>query len=214
MSEMDDGAGTQGPGETTREQWVSLGVEHPVWDRFFQVAPLVVIGTRESNGAYDLAPKHMAMPMGWGNHFGFVCTPRHNTYGNVRREGCFTVSYPRPSQVILASLAAAPRCEGNEKVSLDMVRTHRATVVDGVLLTDAYLCLECEADRILDDFGENSLITGRVVEAHVSEDAIRRSDKDDGTVIGEAPLLAYVSPGRYAELSRTFAFPFHRGFSR
>ena len=214
MSEMDDDAGSQDAGETNQQQWVSLGVEHPVWDRFFQVAPLVVIGTRESSGGYDLAPKHMAMPMGWENHFGFVCTPRHNTYGNARREGCFTVSYPRPSQVILASLAAAPRCEGDEKVSLEMVQTHPATVVDGVLLTDAYLCLECETDRIVDDFGENSLITGRVVEAHVSEDAIRRSDKDDGALIAKAPLLAYVSPGRYTELSRTFAFPFHRGWSR
>ncbi|NNM33019.1 MAG: flavin reductase [Gemmatimonadetes bacterium] len=211
---MDEKPHTSDPDQEKPEDFISLGSEHPVWDRFFHVAPLVVIGTREADGRYDLAPKHMVTPLGWENHFGFVCTPRHNTYGNAKREGCFTVSYPRPSQVLLASLAAAPRCESNEKQSLDMVETRPATAVDGVLLADAYLHLECETGRVIDDFGTNSLITGRIVEAHVSEDALRRTDKDDSALLDEAPLLAYVSPGRYGELSRTYAFPFHKGWSR
>ena len=193
---------------------IRLGAEHPVWERFFQVCPLVVVGTKEPDGRWDLAPKHMACALGWENYFGFVCTPRHGTYVNAQREGCFTVSYPRPSQVVLASLAAAPRCEGDEKPSLELLRTMPATVVDGVLLEDAYLHFECETDRIVDDFGANSLITGRIVEALVSEEAIRRSDKDDEALIVEAPLLAYVAPGRYAEVSRSFAFPFHKGWSK
>lgn len=193
---------------------VSLSGDHPVWDRFFNVAPLVVVGSKEPNGDFDLAPKHMAMPMGWGNYFGFVCTPAHATYGNVKREGAFTVSFPRPSQVVLASLAAAPRCEGDEKPSLSLVSTIPARVVDGVLVDDAYLHLECETYRVYDDFESNSLITGKIVEAHVTEEAIRRADKDDEDLIFTAPLLAYVSPGRYAEVTHTFAFPFHTGMVR
>lgn len=193
---------------------VSLGVEHPVWERFFQVAPLIVVGTKEPDGGYDLAPKHLAMPMGWDNFFGFVCTPAHGTYSNARREGVFTVSFPKPSQVLIASLAAAPRCEDGSQPSLEVLRTFPASVVDGVLLEDASVHLECETYKIFDDFGSNSLITGRVVEAHISESAIRRSDRDDEEAVFEAPLLAYVSPGRYAEVSRTFAFPFHEGWSR
>ena len=193
---------------------VRLGVEHPIWDRFFQVCPLIVVGTREPDGSADLAPKHMAMAMGWDNHFGFVCTPAHATYVNARREGCFTVSYPRPTQVVLASLAAAPRCEGDVKPSLDLLETRPATVVDGVLLEDAYLHFECETGRIIDDFGQNSLITGRIVEALVSEEAIRRADRDDQDVIFDAPLLTYVAPGRYAAVRETFAFPFHAGSTR
>ena len=34
------------------------------------------------------------------------------------------------------------------------------------------------------------------------------------SIIARAPLLAYLAPGRYAEVSRTFAFPFHAGWSR
>jgi flavin reductase (DIM6/NTAB) family NADH-FMN oxidoreductase RutF len=192
---------------------VALGTEHPVWDRFFQVFPLVVIGTREENGSFDLAPKHMAMPMGWENRFGFVCTPRHATYGNAVREGVFTVSFPRPSQVLFASLAAAPRCEEDTKPALDLLTTRPATRVDGVLLEDAYLHFECETDRIIDDFGVNSLITGRIVEALVAEDALRDPDRDDADVFAANPLLAYLAPGRYAEVRETLAFPFHTGWS-
>jgi flavin reductase (DIM6/NTAB) family NADH-FMN oxidoreductase RutF len=193
---------------------ISLGTDQPVWDRFFQVFPLVVVGSKEADGSFDLAPKHMAMPMSWENMFGFVCSPRHGTYVNVRREGVFTVSYPRPSQVLFASLAAAPRCEDDSKPSLALLDTRPATKVDGVLLADAYLHFECETDRIIDDFGPNSLITGRIVEALVSEDAVRRDDRDDEDLIFDTPLLSYLAPGRYAEISRSLAFPFHAGWSR
>lgn len=193
---------------------VRLGAEHPVWDRFFQVSPLIIVGTKELDGSYDLAPKHMAMALGWDNHFGFMCTPSHGTYVNAGREGAFTVSFPRPAQIMVASLAAAPRCDGDSKPSLSLVETCPATEVDGVLVKGASLHFECETGRIIDGFGNNSLITGRIVEASVSEDAIRRSDKDDGELLLDAPLLAYVSPGRYAEISETVAFPFHKGWSR
>ena len=203
--------GTERPGgaELTR-----LGVDHPIWDRFFQVCPLVVVGTREPDGSFDHAPKHMALPLGWENYFGFVCTPRHATYVNAKREGVFTVSVPRPSQVLITSLASAPRCEGDAKPSLSHIETIPARTVEGALIADAYLHLECRIHRVYDDFGVNSLIAGRIVEALVAEDAIRRDDKDDEQMIFSAPLLAYVSPGRYAEISKTFAFPFHAGWSR
>ena len=193
---------------------VALGTEHPVWDRFFQVFPLVVVGTREEDGSFDLAPKHMAMPMGWENRFGFVCTPRHATYRNAKREGAFTVSFPRPSQVLSASLASAPRCEEDTKPALDLLPTRTATKIDGVLLEDAYLHFECETDRIIDDFGANSLITGRIVETLVAEDALRDPDRDDVEILTASPLLVYLAPGRYAEVRDTLAFPFHAGWSR
>ena len=53
-----------------------------VWERVFTVAPLVIVGSKGPDGTYDLAPKHMAMPLGWGDRYCFVCTPRHNTHRN------------------------------------------------------------------------------------------------------------------------------------
>ena len=84
---------------------VSLDVELPIWGQFYTVAPLAVIGTKEEGG-YDLAPKHMVTPLGRENYFGFVCTPNHGTYHNVKKENVFTVSFPRPDQVVFGEFGS------------------------------------------------------------------------------------------------------------
>ena len=197
---------------------VNLDMNQPIWDRFFTVNPLVLVGTREEDGSIDLAPKHMAIPLSWSNYYGFVCTPRHGTYRNIKREGVFTVSYLRPNQVVLASLAAAPRCgDDQSKPSLSALPTFPASKVDGVLVSDGYLYLECEMEKIIDGFDDNSLITGRVVAAQVHENALRekaQEDRDDSEIFQQSPLLAYLYPGRFATIEKTFSFPFHAGFKR
>jgi flavin reductase (DIM6/NTAB) family NADH-FMN oxidoreductase RutF len=196
------------------ERVVTLDIGRPVWDRFFLVHNLVVVGTRERDGSYDLAPKHMAIPMGWQNYFGFVCTPRHRTHLNIEREGAFTVSYPRPSQVLETSLTAAPRCEDNSKPSLDSLATFSARKIDCRFLADAYAYLECRLHRVIAGFGENSLIVGHIVAAHIHKDALRDPDSDDADLIYNSPLLAYLSPGRFAHISDSRAFPFPADFKK
>ena len=83
---------------------IDLDIAGPFWDRLFMVFPLVLVGTRDEDGSSDLAPKHMAMPMGWDNYFGFVCAPSHSTCSNIGRTGEFTVSFPKPSQILFTSL--------------------------------------------------------------------------------------------------------------
>jgi flavin reductase (DIM6/NTAB) family NADH-FMN oxidoreductase RutF len=190
---------------------VPVSTETPIWSRFFTVAPLVIVGTREGDG-HDLAPKHMAMPLGWDNYFCFACSPRHATQSNAQRTGQFTVSFLRPDQVVEASLAAAPRQEDDSKPSLDAIPTFPASAVDGVLVREAYLWLECELDRIVDGFGRNTLIVGRVVAASADDRALRVSDRDDADLIRGEPLLAYLSPGRVAKVSESFSFPYHVDF--
>jgi len=198
---------------------VSLDPEQPFWERFYMVSPLVVIGTRnEEEGDYNLAPKHMAAPMGLANYFGFICTPKHKTYRNAVRHGAYTVSYPKPSQVVLASLAASPRVgppEGpKEKRSLDQLPMLKAEEVDGVFLEDAYLFLECDLHRRVDDLGENSLLIGEVKAVHVQKEALHVSEQEADDVIHENPLLAYLPPDRYATIDESNAFPFPAGFQK
>jgi flavin reductase (DIM6/NTAB) family NADH-FMN oxidoreductase RutF len=199
---------------TPDNKFVHLDVSHPIWERFFTVAPLVVIGTREADGQYDLAPKHMVMPLGWDNFFGFVCTPSHATYRNILREDAFTVSFPYPDQVLLTSLSASPRCEDQSKPALRALPTFPATTIDGVFLKQAYLFFECRLHRVVDGFAKNSLIAGRIVAAQVVENALRSMDVDDRELIERSPLMAYVAPGRYATIDRSFSFPFPEGFQR
>lgn len=201
-------------GDIGARAMVDLGVREPVWDRFFWVAPLVIVGSREADGGYDLAPKHMAFPMGWRNYFGFVCTPRHGTYSNVVRERAFTVGYPRPGQLVEASLAASPREEGGEKRILTALPQQPATIIDGQFVEGGYVELECRLERMVDGFGENSLIVGEVVAARAAEDALRVSDGDDADLLRSAPLLAYLHPGRFARIEDTLSFPFPAGMRK
>jgi flavin reductase (DIM6/NTAB) family NADH-FMN oxidoreductase RutF len=179
-----------------------------LWDRFFTVAPLVLVGTKEPDGSYDLAPKHMATRLGWEAYYGFVCTPGHATYRNAVAHGAFTVSFPPPDQVVQAGLAAGGRARDGAKPNLAALPTFRARRVDGVLVTGARAFLECELERIVDGFGEASLVAGRVVAAAVDGRALRASERDDADLVHAAPLLAYLDPGRLAAVDRSVAFPF------
>lgn len=196
------------------DEIISLDVSAPIWERFFLLAPMVLIGTIESDGRADLAPKHMVTPVSWENYFGFVCTPRHGTYKNIQRTGVFTVTYPRPSQILYTSLAASPRCAEDEKPVLDAFTTMPAPTIEGVFLADGYIFLECELFKIIDGFGVNSMITGRVVAAHVHKDALRASELDDGEMIRNAPMFAYIHPWRFATITDTNRFPLPEGMER
>ena len=195
------------------DKLVALPTDRPIWDRFFGVHPLVIVGSKEED-TYNLAPKHLAMPLGWDNYFVFVCSSSHRTYHNIRRHGAFTVSYPRPSDVLLASLTAAPRCEDLSKPVLLMLPTFPARHIDGALVKGCYVFLECTLHSIMDGFGPNSLIIGRVVAATAHEDALRDDQRDESDQIYQNPLLAYLNPGRLAEIRQSMAFPFPKGFTR
>jgi flavin reductase (DIM6/NTAB) family NADH-FMN oxidoreductase RutF len=177
------------------------------------VAPLVLVTTKEGDG-YDIAPKHMAMPFGWEGYYGFVCSPAHATYRNVVAHGAFTVSYPRPEQIVQSSLAAGGRLDSGVKPSLVALPTIRARAVDGRLVAGCGLYLECELDRLLDGFGPNSVVVGRIVAAAAAQDVLRSSDVDDADLVHRLGLLAYLAPGRFAVVRDSLAFPYTIDFRR
>ena len=59
-------------------------------------------------------------------------------------------------------MAAAPRQRDDSKPSLAALETFPVSTVDGVLVTGAYLWLECTLERVISGFGDNSLIIGSV----------------------------------------------------
>jgi len=198
-----------------KDNLIPLDVDLPIWERVFTVAPLVVIGTKENEG-YDLAPKHMATPMGFGNYFGFVCTPKHGTYHNVKKTNGFTVSFPRPEQIVSTSISASPRTDIISKSQgiIEALPTFKATKIDALLISESYLYLECELFKIIDGFDENALITGKIVAAYAHKAYVRHSEQDEQDQIYENPLLAYIATGRFAKISDTYSFPFPKDFKR
>ncbi|MFD0863796.1 flavin reductase [Sungkyunkwania multivorans] len=198
-----------------QEDFIALDTKFPIWKHFFTIAPLIVVGTKEGDG-YDLAPKHMATPIGFDNYFGFVCTPRHSTYQNILANKEFSISFPLPDQVLFTSLSALPRIEemSKSKKIVDALPTIQATKVDALLLQHSYLHLECELFKVIDGFNANSIITGKIIAASVHPEYLRESEKDENEQIDRFPLMAYVADGRYATVARTYNFPFPKDFSR
>lgn len=193
--------------------YFKLDTSNPVWNQIFTVAPLVVIGTKEGDN-YDLAPKHMATPIGLDNYFGFVCTPKHTTYHNIKETKEFTVSFPLPDQVVLASLSASPRCEGNlgAKPIVDTLPNIKASSVDALCIAESYLFFECKLFKIIDGFNENSIITGKIIAAYCHKDYLKVSEKDEQQQLRENPVLVYIAHGRFASISETYNFPFPKNF--
>lgn len=206
-------AGSAGRAEFETDT-VELSLDGPLWERVFTVAPLVLVGTKESDGTYDLAPKHLALPLGWRNRFGFVCTPRHATYANVRRELAFTVSFPHDLQIVQAGLAATRREADGSKPSLAALPTFPARVVDGVLVHGCYLFLECKVERVLDGLDDAALVMGTIVAAAARADALRDPDRDDAELLRHVSPVVYLSPGRFASTRDSYSFPFPASFRR
>ena len=193
---------------------VEINTARPVWDRFFTVSPLVLIGTTDRDGNLDLAPKHMVTAMGWQNYFGFVCSPQHGTCSNIERTSVFTVSYPKPSQILYTSLAASPRLAGGDKPILKGFETFPATEIEGEFIKEAYVFFECRHFKTIDGFGENCLITGEIIAARADPAFLRAYEMDDQELIHDAPLLAYLAPGRFATIERSTAFPFPKDMKK
>lgn len=191
-----------------------VSIDESPFERAFAAYSVVLVGTLEEDGDPNLAPKHMVTPMGWDGYYGFACSPEHSTTDNIKRTGEFTVSYPRPEQIVSVSLSAEPRNAEGEKPNLDQLEMIDAITVDAPFVKDAYIYLECELKEIMDDLGESNFIVGKIVEKYVHQDALRSPDKDDAELIQNNPILAYLNPGRYSEIDYSQAFPFPRDFTR
>ena len=197
------------------KDFISLDVKETIWEHFYTVAPLVVIGSKEGDG-FDLAPKHMATPLGFSDFFGFVCTPRHKTYQNIRKQQRFSVSFVKPDQVLLSSLAAMPRCAVKDftKEITNEIPTVAGTKGESIFVKDSYVMLDCILHKIIDGFDDYSLISGRIVGALVHKDYKVVSDEGHQKQIYDHPLLAYIAQGRFASIKETLSYPFPKDFQR
>ena len=197
------------------KDFISLDVKESIWEHFYTVAPLVVIGTKEENG-FDLAPKHMATPLGFSDYFGFVCTPRHKTYHNIKDHKRFSVSFVKPDQVLMSSLAAMPRAavkDFSEEIT-NQIPTMYNEQGTSIYLKDSYVILDCLLYKIIDGFDDYSMICGKIEAAWVDKDYRVVSDEGQQKQIYEHPLLAYIAQGRFASIKKTWSYPYPKDFKR
>lgn len=195
---------------------VEITNDPEIWSQCYSVHSLIVVGSTEEGGNYNFAPKHMAMPLGFGPYFGFMGTPRKMTYRNIKRENVFTVSYPKPEQVVISSLSASRRKDDNTLPIIENIPTTEAKKISGKFIANSYFQLECELHEILGKFGEWEIIVGEVVAAYVQKNAIREQgdDADPNKLLQQNPLLAYLHPDRFSVIEKSNAFPFPADFKR
>ena len=108
-----------------------------------------------------------------------------------------------------------PRCgedNNNEKTVISSLPTFKSEHLDALFIEDAYLYLECRLHQIIDGFDDFSLISGEVQHAFAHEDSFRASEKDEQQMVFNAPLLAYLAPGRFAKIQDSYAFPFPKDY--
>ena len=197
------------------KDFISLNVKESIWEHFYTVAPLVVIGSKEEQG-FDLAPKHMATPLGFSDFFGFVCTPRNNTYHNIKKHLRFSVSFVKPDQILLSSLAAMPRCAVKDfpQEITNQIPTITLNNEASIFVKDSYVMLDCSLHKIIDGFDDYSLITGKIEQAMVHKNYKIVSDEGHQKQIYDHPLLAYIAQGRFASIKETLSYPYPKDFQR
>lgn len=197
-------------------EMIEIDLDQDVWNQCYTVHSLVVIGSKEEDLTYNFAPKHMAMPLGFSNHFGFMGTPRKSTYRNIDLQKEFTVSFPGPDQLVLTSLSATRREEDDTKPIIDQIPTVPAKQIDGKFLAGSYLQLECVLTEFLGKFGEWELVVGEIVAARVQKEMMRKrgNGTDEGKLVHDHPLLAYLHPDRFSVIKESHVFPYPKEFKR
>jgi len=202
-------------GAANFKDFINLNVKESIWEHFYTVAPLVVVGSKEKNG-FDLAPKHMVTPIGFSDYIGFVCTPRHTTYHNILKTKRFTLSFVKPDQILLSSIAAIPRCSVDSFPMdiTDNIPTISTQEGENIFIADSYVLMDCDLHKIIDGFDDYSIITGKIKSAMVHKDYKVVSDEGQQELIYENPLLAYVAQGRFASIKKTMKYPYPKDFQR
>jgi len=176
--------------------------------RFFRPASLVLVTTMSPLGIPNVAPKTQVMPVGRKGYWAFACCDRHHTYQNVAQQGEFVINIPGPELIEQVSRAAAEFPPGADEISGAGLTAIPSHVVGVPSLAECRVHLECKKERILDGFGEESLIIGEVVAVTVNESLV-----DAGVeILEEHPLLVYVYPGHYAGIKGAKRFRFPRNY--
>ena len=194
------------------ENLVTFRDDCPIWERVFTVNPLVLIGTQERDGGYNLAPKHMAFPMGWENYFGFVCTPRHVDLPQRQTGGSLHGQLPPTYAGGAGEPCRLPARGRRRQARLDALPTFPASEVDGVFIRDALPVPGVRSRQDRRRFrGEQPRSRAASWRRTSIGTTFASSERDDQDLIHDSPLLAYLSPGRYASIGENNSFPFPAG---
>ena len=186
------------------EDLVEISTEAPIWERFFTVAPLVLVATKRA--ATTTSRRSISPCRSAGRTTSASSAARRTRrHRNLEAHPEFTVSFPRGRPDRQSSLlAAGSRLDDRSKPTLAPFRSSRPARWTACSSRAAALYLECALERVIDGFGENSLIVGRD-RRRSAVDARRSAGSRSTTRISSTSSCrcsCTSRPGRFAEVTR------------
>jgi len=184
---------------------VSLELERYVGAFFPLPSAVALITTVSPSGVVNVAPKTQVMPVGRHNYWGFACCKQHHTYTNVVEQGEFVVNMPGLELIGKISDASQEFPEGTDELAAIGLCRFPSLQVRVPSITECGVHIECVRHTVLDAFGGDSLIIGRVVAARVDSELMLAPQH----TMSKKPLLVYVHPNHYTIIRdfAPFAFP-------
>ena len=150
----------------------------------FYPQPVLIIGTYDENGVPN------AMNVGWGGMVGgryveINISAGHKTTANIRRGGCFTVSFADRAHLVQADYVGL--VSGNtrpDKIAAAGLHPIRSAFVDAPFFAEFPLALECRTAELTEGGPGGLRIVGEVVnmsadESILGDDGLVDADKAD-----------------------------------
>ena len=163
--------------------FVDIGLDPWQWRPAPLINQVVLVGTVEETGAFDLAPKtsaffaSTALPA-----VGFSCNTTHHTACNISRTGAFVVNVPEASHA--AKIWDVFLRASQERLAAAGWHARAGDVVAGACWDEAVAQLECTHHATIEIAGEEIVIIGRVVAARLRATLVTDVD-------GAGPAAAY-----------------------
>lgn len=160
------------------------------WKPLVTIKPLILVTTRSGKGVNNGAVKSLALQCSFEPYrYGFVCTPDHDTYKNIKETREFGINFPAPEfeKNIMSFGRDFPEdIDEMMEAGIQVFYSEKGSVP---LISDCYFSLECRLDQII-DWENSSLIIGRVYMGWANSDYIQKTDKEKL----EDGILSYLYP--------------------
>ena len=144
--------------------------------------PVFIVGSYDENGTPN------AMNAAWGGIYDtnllMVClADEHKTTENIKKTGCFTVSFATEKSVVMADYVGIVSANDNpDKVKSAGLHSFKSEFVNAPLFEELPVAVEC---RLL-KFNEDGICIGEIVNVSADESVVAEDGKIDHTLL--API--------------------------
>jgi len=157
------------------------------------VRPVVVVTTISEEGIPNAAPFSFNSPISFDPPlYGFSCSPEHDTWKNIQKNGEFVVNVVGKDLGDLMHILEKDFPYGVDEIKEAGLTEEKAKKVKPPRIKEAKAWMECKMERSI-ELGDHVWIVGRVLEAEVKDEFW-----DEVINVEKAELLCHISGESFA----------------